>query len=211
MRIDPLGERTLILRDLPGDPFAVAAALQLANLVEIEEIVPAYETIGLYLSANLDTDKIHLAVKDLPETTPLQKHHTIPACYDLGEDMESVCRALRLSRDQVIRAHTNGKYRCYAMGFRPGFPYLRYLEPPIDALPRLADPRLHVPAGSVAITGRQTGIYPCDGPGGWNLIARTPLTIANADEDYFPIQASDTIQFEAIDLATYQDLLGQRL
>jgi antagonist of KipI len=99
---------------------------------------------------------------------------TIPTVYggDDGPDLAEVAAACDLSEDEVIRLHTSQEFAAFMLGFMPGFAYLGSL-PEALALPRRATPRLHVPAGSVAIAGRQTGIYPRSSPGGWRLIGRT--------------------------------------
>lgn len=91
-----------------------------------------------------------------------------------GPDLAEVAARTGRSEADVVRLHASVEYRVFCVGFVPGFPYLG-LVPEALALPRRATPRLHVPAGSVAIAGRQTGIYPADTPGGWHLIGRTDL------------------------------------
>src|SRR6185295_9614266 len=92
----------------------------------------------------------------------------IPVRYD-GPDLDEVASRLGLSRDEVIGKHTAAQYRVYMLGFVPGFAFLGLLDPSLE-LPRRASPRLRVPAGSVAIAGRQTAVYPLDTPGGWHLL-----------------------------------------
>ena len=91
-----------------------------------------------------------------------------------GPDLEAVAARAGLSPDEVVEIHAGTEYRCYMLGFMPGFAYLGPLDPRI-ATPRLATPRSLVPAGSVGIAGRQTGVYPVDSPGGWQLIGRTDV------------------------------------
>jgi len=91
-----------------------------------------------------------------------------------GPDLAEVAARTGRAEADVVRLHASVEYRVFCVGFVPGFPYLG-LVPEELALPRRATPRLHVPAGSVAIAGRQTGIYPADTPGGWHLIGRTDL------------------------------------
>ena len=98
-----------------------------------------------------------------------------------------------------------------AVGFLPGFPYAGPLAPELSGLARRAEPRERVAAGTVAIAGSQTGIYPQDSPGGWHLIGRTPLTIADASDGFFPIAAGDRLRFEPIPEAEHRARLGERL
>src|SRR5205807_9781511 len=113
------------------------------------------------------------------EGLPEVRSHRIPCCYELQMDLTRVAEATHLSDDEVIRLHCETEYTVYAIGFCPGFPYLGYLPPSLSGVPRLPAPRLRVEAGSVGLTGRQTGIYTEARPGGWNLIGRTPLELVH--------------------------------
>jgi inhibitor of KinA len=137
--------------------------------------------------------------------------HRIPCCYGLQLDLERVTRHTGLAPAEVIRLHTQTEYTVYAIGFSPGFPYLGYLPAALCGVPRLETPRLRVEAGSVGLTGRQTGIYPEARPGGWNLIGRTPLQLVDVRDGYFPLRTGDRVRFEAIDESEFRRLLGQRL
>jgi inhibitor of KinA len=112
----------------------------------------------------------------LPEKTIIN----IPVRYD-GPDLAAVADRLQLSENEVINLHSNPVYTVFMIGFLPGFPYLGPL-PEALSLPRRDTPRLRVPAGSVAIAGRQTGIYPQESPGGWHLIGHTDFPLFNAQQ-----------------------------
>jgi inhibitor of KinA len=131
--------------------------------------------------------------------------------YEMHLDLPRVCGVTGLSADEVIRLHTAVEFTVYAVGFVPGFPYLGYLPPQLCGVPRLESPRVRVEPGSVAITGRQSAIYPAPSPGGWNLIGRTPLTIVDAADDFFPVRVGDRVRFERIDEAEFRRLEGTRL
>jgi KipI family sensor histidine kinase inhibitor len=105
----------------------------------------------------------------------------IPVCYGdaFGPDLDAVAAHAGLDASDVIERHANAEYRVAMLGFMPGFAYLLGLDPALHA-PRRASPRTRVPAGSVAIGGAQTGIYPRELPGGWQLIGRTPLALFDA-------------------------------
>ena len=125
----------------------------------------------------------------------------IPVCYGglYGEDLPFVAQHAGLSEKDVITIHSDRVYRIFMLGFLPGFPYLGGLDERIHT-PRLANPRIKIPAGSVGIGGEQTGIYPLESPGGWQLIGRTPLRLFNADQgDNLPYRAGDRIRFVPID------------
>jgi KipI family sensor histidine kinase inhibitor len=109
-----------------------------------------------------------------------------------------------LSETDVIAHHAGHEYRVFAIGFLPGFPYAGYLPPALSGLPRRESPRAEVPAGSVAIAGRQTGVYPESSPGGWHLLGRTPVRIVDLDRGFFPIRAGDRIRFDPIGPAEFE-------
>lgn len=102
------------------------------------------------------------------------KHVEIPVEYggEMGPDLTAVARLSKLTEEDVVRIHLSKEYRCYMLGFMPGFLYLGELDERIVA-PRLPSPRTKVPAGSVAVAGRQTGCYGIESPGGWQIIGRT--------------------------------------
>ena len=125
----------------------------------------------------------------------------IPVMYGgkYGPDLENVSKHTGLSQEEIIRLHSETLYPVYMIGFLAGFPYLGGMNPSI-ATPRLDTPRLSVPAGSVGIAGHQTGIYPIDSPGGWQIIGRTPLKLYNPESSSpFLLSPGDQIKFVPID------------
>lgn len=125
----------------------------------------------------------------------------VPVCYggDLGPDLEDVAAFGRCSADEVIALHAATLYRVYMVGFVPGFPYMAEVESRIAA-PRRPSPRVAVPAGSVAVAGPQTGIYPAVTPGGWNIIGRTPVKPYDASRAVpFLFQPGDRVRFHPVD------------
>lgn len=158
---------------------------------------------------------VHKLVGQLKDKgTVSAKTYEIPVCYDpaLGEDLAEVCQLTRLSTEELIAAHTAPEYIVYFLGFSPGFAYLGGL-PSNLAVPRLATPRRKVPAGSVAIGGEQTGIYPVDSPGGWRLIGRTPASLFCPDNRERPMlfEPGDSLRFVSVDRARYEELLHAKL
>jgi inhibitor of KinA len=117
-------------------------------------------------------------------TLPEPRTVDIPVCYEgeMAPDLGDVSAQTGRTVEEVIRLHSGTEYLVYFLGFSPGFPYLGDLPREL-ASPRLKTPRLRVPAGSVAIGGSQTGIYPVDSPGGWRLIGRTPLPLFSPEKD----------------------------
>ena len=139
------------------------------------------------------------------------RRHELPCCYELNLDLGRVADHTGLTPDDVIRRHTATDYTVYAIGFCPGFPYLGYLPQELCGVPRLPAPRVRVAPGSVGLTGRQTGVYPLERPGGWNLIGRTPLVLADPAAGYFPLRVGDQVRFQRIDEAEFRRLEGKKL
>lgn len=131
----------------------------------------------------------------------------IPVCYggEFGPDLEEVAAQHNISAADVVRIHTGGKYLVYMIGFAPGFPYIGGLPESI-ATPRRSSPRLAIPAGSVGIAGGQTGVYPIETPGGWQLIGKTPVPLFQPECTKSPslLQAGDAIEFYAISAEEYE-------
>ncbi|HEX9167224.1 MAG TPA: 5-oxoprolinase subunit PxpB, partial [Gemmatimonadales bacterium] len=120
----------------------------------------------------------------------------IPVRYD-GPDLEWVAARTGLNPDEVVRRHSARLYTVYLLGFVPGFAYLGELDPTL-VLPRRSTPRQRVPAGSVAIAGAQTAVYPLATPGGWHLIGQTTLRLFDPErEPPALLAAGDTVRFES--------------
>ncbi len=210
MTIEPLGDSALLLRDLDHPAFELADALMRMAIPGLLEAVASYDTVAVYV------DPTHFKASSLESVQAsfgktVSRLHEIPVCYELGEDLEVVASALGLLAEEVVRLHQSEIYRCFAVGFCPGFPYLGYLPSRLSGMPRRPAPRIRITPGSVAITGRQTGIYPLERPGGWALIGETPLCLVAPDDDYFPIKAGDQVRFVSIAKTDYDSLKGQRL
>lgn len=195
-----------------------AAAVRNANDPWLIDVVQAYTSVAVFF--DLDCTTFRQVAEQLQRmeigqnaSGPIPEGHVhqIPCCYELGPDLARVAEYGRLSIDEMIRLHTETVYTVYAIGFCPGFPYLGYLPSALCGVPRLETPRLRVEAGSVGLTGRQTGIYTEDRPGGWNLVGRTPLELVNVREGYFPLRTGDRVQFARIDEMNFRQLRGQRL
>lgn len=132
----------------------------------------------------------------------------IPVCYgeEFGPDLKDVARIHRLKPEEVVRLHSSRTYHAYFLGFAPGFAYLGDLPEEI-ATPRLETPRKQVPAGSVAIAGRQTAVYPFATPGGWRLLGRTPLRFFRADRKPMQlVSIGDQVRFRPISHQEFRKL-----
>ena len=136
------------------------------------------------------------------------REQLVPVCYGgtFGPDLDEVASHCSLPAEAVIDRHAAAEYRVAMVGFAPGFPYLLGLDPAL-AMPRRADPRQRVPAGSVAIGGNQTGIYPEQLPGGWQLIGRTPLRLFDVTATRPSLLAAgDRVRFRVIGEAEFRQL-----
>lgn len=213
----PLGDQGVLARfGSEAEALAFAEAVRAAQIPEIVDVVAAYASVAVFHDpattriAGLINRLSKVKATAAPKKTAARRH-VIPCCYELAPDLPRIVKQVRLSPDQVIRIHSDHEYTVYAIGFCPGFPYLGYLPEPLCGVPRLPSPRLRVEPGSVGLTGRQTGIYPLERPGGWNLLGRTPLELVNVADGYFPLRVGDRVKFEPIGSEEFERLRGQRL
>lgn len=197
---------------------AFAARLVADRIPGITEIVPAYGTVGVMYAPELikaargelpwrvvgEWLERHLEGKApaAPRAAVKAKTHIVPVVYggENGPDLELVAKSAKLTVAEVIKLHSGASYQVAAVGFTPGFPYLAGLPEKL-ATPRRATPRLRVPAGSVGIGGSQTGIYPRETPGGWQVIGRTALELFDPKRGAGAalFAAGDTVKFKAVD------------
>lgn len=187
------------------------------NLPFVIDLIPAFSSLLIQfdpLKITFDELKVQLEKleKALPNTSSTQEKviHEIPVLYD-GEDLPFVARNSSLSEEEVIRLHSSEDYLIYMLGFLPGFAYLGGLDEKLHC-PRLTSPREKIPAGSVGIGGKQTGIYPMASPGGWRLIGRTPLSPYDPHrEPQFLYSMGECIRFVPITEEQYQKLEQEEL
>ena len=181
---------------------ATAAALAAENLPEVHDIVPAYLGVAVFYDSHHASyselaAKLLAACERASTTRPVAdeiREHEIPVTYD-GADLEQVSLSCGISVDEVIARHSGRRYTVDLLGFVPGFGYLSELDPLLQ-LPRRLQPRPRVPAGSVAIAGAQTAVYPLDTPGGWHLIGRTAETMFDPERDPPALlRAGDIVRF----------------
>ncbi len=173
------------------------------KIAGITDFIPAYNELMVSYDPSLTgyrqlLDILRACGADI-EDVELPEAGTVdvPVLYggEYGPDIQDVADMGYLSQDDVITIHSSALYRVYMLGFTPGFCYLGGMDKRI-ATPRRQSPRMKIPAGSVGIAGNQTGIYPVESPGGWNLIGRTPLQLFNPFmKPEFLFSAGDSIRF----------------
>ena len=207
---------------------ALREAVEHAHICGLEETVPAYASLLVKYDpflTNYDAlcGTLRALERQISASTVTEgKIVEIPVCYggaygeDLpfvavspavadgayGEDLPFVARHAGMTEREVVALHSGQPYRIYMLGFLPGFPYLGGLDERLHT-PRLSTPRTRIPAGSVGIGGKQTGVYPMESPGGWQLIGRTPLTLFAPGEP-LPYAAGDRIRFVPIDEGEFE-------
>jgi inhibitor of KinA len=208
MQVIPLSESSYILRDFEVDAYLLARSIETACIPGIEEVVPSVNTVGIFV----DPDRFQLRSINVVRIIESMKgaHWRVPILFD-GSDLNEICKNLVMSADEVCALFCSATYTVMSIGFLPGFPYLKGLPREFMQLTRRSVPRIHVPKGSIGIAAGQAGIYPKESPGGWQLIATTPLTIADPDKPYFPINPGDTIRFYEVGQEQYKSLKNRRL
>ena len=204
LKLEPLGDLAVVATLGSGiDAATLKSVLNFADAVAaakargITDIVPAYATVTVFYDSAQFPDgqggayesvcRILEACSQRARSAPGAlgaKLLEIPVLYggEHGPDMEVVCEHCRIGADDVASLHSGADYMVHAIGFTPGFPYLGGLPDPLKT-PRRDSPRARVPAGSVAIGGSQTGVYPIASPGGWQIIGRTPLALFRPREE----------------------------
>lgn len=224
-RIAAIGDSALVvLFEARIDPAINVRAIRLAEALErsqiegMHDVVPAYRSVAVYfdpLRTNYDVliDRIEREAARPDEAGRDNREVVeIPVCYGglFGPDLEGVASFAGLSEQEVIARHTSVTYRVFMLGFVPGFAYMGIVDERIAA-PRHRTPRVRVPKGSVGIAGAQTGVYPAETPGGWQLIGRTPLDPFDPRRpEPFLMRAGDAVRFAAIERGEYDRLARAR-
>ena len=217
----PVGDRALLVEF--GDTISLGInrkvhilnhAISQLELRGVEECVPTYRSLLVYYDPlKTSYEQLVFRLRDLEgrlgefSVSTQKLIIEVPVVYggEYGPDLGYVAKYHNLDKDEVIRLHSDKEYTVYMIGFVAGFPYLGEVTDEI-ATPRLKTPRLRVPAGSVGIAEKQTGIYPCESPGGWQIIGRTPLKFFDVRE-HPPalIQPSDTVKFRPIKKEVFEN------
>jgi inhibitor of KinA len=220
-RIMPAGDAAWLV-ELPEriDPVVNARAIEIASRVTrlrlpfVLDVVVGYRSVMVYVDPVADgaetTEGRLRAIVAEPAADIVAQGALIevPVCYEapFGPDLPEVASYARCDVTEVIARHVAVEYRVFVVGFVPGFAYMASVDPRIAA-PRRSSPRLKVPRGSVAIAAGQTGIYPAETPGGWNLIGRTPLRPYASDRsDPFLFKVGDRVRFTRICESDYRGM-----
>jgi KipI family sensor histidine kinase inhibitor len=211
MTIRPCGDSMLLVELEPViDPVINERAILLASRIRerkargVRDIAPGYSTLGIHYDP-LQTDLAALEQAIEQEFAGLASLDTIadravieiPVDYGgaYGPDLDAVATFAGCSVEEVIKRHSRRTYRVYMLGFVPGFAYMGRVDPSLAA-PRHRVPRERVPAGSVGIAGLQTGVYPVESPGGWQLIGHTTTMMFDANRDQPSLlSAGDLVRF----------------
>ena len=194
---------------------ALSQYIDLQEWSFLTERVPSYSGLTLYFDVlQLREDLVMTALSQFSlkgeavKAIINFKEIEIPVCYGLhyGPDLEKVAAHTGLSVEEVISKHTEGVYLVYMIGFMPGFAYMGGMDETLST-PRLEQPRLKIEAGAVGIAGQQTGIYPLESPGGWNIIGQTPLKLFDPErEKPSLLEAGMTVRFKSVTEAVFLDL-----
>jgi inhibitor of KinA len=209
LRAQPLGDSAITIAfgtersaELLNQVHAAAASLVAAGLPEVQDIVAAYLGVAvfydpLHASYSEMTPRLLAVCERAAASTAVSNkspEHQIRVTYD-GPDLEQVSVSAGLPVDEVIARHSGRSYTVDLLGFVPGFAYLSELDSALQ-LPRRSEPRPRVPAGSVAIAGAQTAVYPLDTPGGWHIIGRTDSVMFDPLRDPPALlRAGDKVRF----------------
>jgi KipI family sensor histidine kinase inhibitor len=215
------GETALLVECGDGIDIAVnEKALTLTSLLRenpptgVRAVVPAYRSFAvlydpLLTEPEILKQKINLLENEQKDTVRLESNIvSIPVCYGgaCGPDMESVSSHTGLTSEEIIAIHASGEYPIYMIGFTPGFCYLGGLDKRLQT-PRRETPRIRIPAGSVGIAEMQTGMYPVESPGGWQIIGRTPLRLFAPERgNPFLYKAGDRIRFNPITIKEFEEM-----
>ncbi|MGI8583792.1 MAG: 5-oxoprolinase subunit PxpB, partial [Chitinophagaceae bacterium] len=220
--ISPLGDSSLIINfgnvideNINKKVLALFYKLKGLSIPFIRDVIPAYNSLTIYYNIvitkqktvsiktffEIFSDQIRKIITDYIEILSLPfRRIKIPVCYTekYGLDINYISKEKNLPVDEIIRLHKVKKYRVYMIGFLPGFAYMGEVDEQI-AIPRKVQPRTIVEAGSVGIAGTQTGIYPLNSPGGWQIIGKTPVKLfIKEKDDPVLLHPGDEVEFYSI-------------
>lgn len=184
----------------------------------VTDVVPTFRSLTIHVGPlsddSLGDELLRWATECGDAPAHPGRHWFLPICFDaeFSPDLPRLASVKGLTTAEVIDQLLSAEFQVYLIGFLPGFPYMGGL-PPSLSLPRLAKPRLKVPAQSVAVTGEMCAVYPWDSPGGWNLVGRTPVALFDLTQTAAPalLAAGDRVRWHAVDRPEYERLLAGTL
>ncbi len=217
----PLGDKALVMefgneisKDVNAKIRNVMRQLSEVEILGIEELLPTYRSIMImYEPLKIEYDNLVSKLEMFSDTKAENgveeiRIVEIPTLYgnEYGPDIEYVAEHNHITVDEVIKIHTGTDYLVYMLGFTPGFTYLGGMSEKIST-PRLSSPRTAIPAGSVGIAGSQTGMYPSETPGGWQLIGRTPVKLYDPEsEPPVLLNAGDYVRYVSVNQQEYDEI-----
>ena len=218
VKIMPAGDAALVVEfgdiideNVNAQVHALARKIEEQHIEGIMEVVPTFRSVLVQYDVFVCSySQIRDVVHSLADTLNVldktaKKIVKIPCCYGarFGQDLSDMEKLTGLDRDEIIAIHSATDYKIYMLGFLPGFVYLGGLDKRIE-VPRLKTPRVKIRKGAVGIGGNQTGIYPMDSPGGWQLMGLTPVKTYDPDREVpILVEAGDYIRFVPVDRAEY--------
>lgn len=226
IKIYPLGDHALTIElgntideKINHQVLSLFHFLQQKKITGIKDIIPAYSSVTLVYDTIAIKEKhpsayqfikqqIKPAIKEFKPDYTSSRLIEIPVCYDvsLGIDLKKMAAQKQIPVEEIIQLHSSKTYRVFMIGFLPGFAYMGSVDEKI-IMPRKAQPRTNVVAGSIGIAGKQTGIYPFDSPGGWNIIGQTPVKLFDAArKDPVYLQAGDEVKFIFISIEKFYEI-----
>lgn len=212
LQIGPPGSPEGLDADVNREAIGIADAIRRARRAGVRDVLSTYRSVAVFFDPlEADVDDLRSALESCDPIEPTgeaARHIEVPVVYGGhdGPDLDEVAAFAGCDAATVIERHLSRAYRVFMLGFLPGFPYMAAVDPSIAA-PRKPTPRIGVPKGSVGIAGQQTGIYPSDSPGGWQIIGRTPLTLFDPERTPPALFApGDLVRF----VRATPDIVGQR-
>ena len=229
--IFPLGDNAILIdfgnelnESINQKLLAIFRKIKEQNIPGVLDVVPAYSSLTIHYDVmkifekakgravfDFITDRVKKIVEDDTEITFEENRKiSIPICYDeeFGIDLSYLADEKNLSVEDVIQLHIDKAYRVYMIGFLPGFAYMGEVDQKIQ-IPRKENPRTQIEAGSVGIAGAQTGIYPLQSPGGWQIIGKTPVQLFNKERtEPVLLKPGDEIKFFSISKHEFRNYQG---
>ena len=213
MKISAINEESLLIRfsdEISEETHNLVKYYneKLKHMANVLSVVPSYNSLMVYFDINnIDFNSLTTLIESIEVPSILEHQEKtiikIPVCYDMGLDLKRVSEHTGLSEMDIIKKHTAIDYLIYMIGFTPGFPYLGGMDHVLET-PRLEVPRTKIEAGSVGIGGKQTGVYPLNTPGGWNIIGKTPVTLFNSETSETLLKMGQYIRFYNISVEEYE-------